>query len=483
MPQRVMLNLSQQLKLQQRLSPQQIQYVKLLQLPALALEQRIETELEANPLLEQYTDIELSPQEESEDTPETDDEYDWEELLGAGDDLYGHKARVDHSVAETERPPLPASVSLADHLLSQWALLQPSASETLIAEQIVGSIDEDGYLRRPLASIVDDIVFNQGQEIEASDVERVLARIQRLDPAGIAARDLRECLTVQVDVLPAHVPGRITARNVLRHAFQHFAMRRFARVRHRIGATPTEMKEAVDLIQSLNPKPGEGTFTAQENYIAPDFIVRYMDGDFIVELSGNNRPVLRVSGEYRRMLERLSVADKSQRSSTEEHTRQFLKDKYAAARWFIDSINQRRRTMYAVMQALVVMQRDFFRYGEGHLRPLILKNVAERTSLDISTVSRVVSGKYVQCDFGVYELKYFFSEGLETAGGDYVSNREVKAIIEGIVSEEDKTRPLSDQKISELLQGRGYRIARRTVTKYREQLNIPVGRLRREFVL
>lgn len=477
-----MLNLHQQLRLQQKLSPQQIQYVKLLQLPVLALEQRVGAELEANPVLEPDFLAEPLPNGETEEAPDADEEYNWEELLNVGDDLHGYKARVDRTEGESERPAMPAPVSLAEHLRSQWGLLGLTDLESLIAEQIIGSIDEDGYLRRPLASIMDDIIFNHGEELDEKDIERVLKQIQRLDPAGIAARNLRECLLVQVNMLPESVPGQHTARKILERAFDDFAMRRFARVQSRVGAESVEMKRAVDLIQNLNPKPGEGSFTAQENYIVPDFTVRFDEDGFHIELNSGNRPALRISSQYRRMLEELTVREKSQRSRADERTRQFLKAKFTAARWFIDSINQRRRTLFAVMEALVDMQRDFFRHGQGRLRPLILKDVAERTNLDISTVSRVVNGKYVQCDFGVYELKYFFSEGLETADGQYVSSREVKATIETIIRSEDKARPLSDQKIAQELQDRGLRIARRTVTKYREQLSIPVGRMRREFV-
>ena len=329
---------------------------------------------------------------------------------------------------------------------------------------------------------MDDILFNHGEDLDEEDVEGVLRQIQRLDPAGIAARNLRECLLVQVDMLPESIPGQQTAMRILDRAFEDFAMRRFGRVQSRIGAEAGEMKLAIDLIQNLNPKPGEGSFTAQENYIVPDFMVRYGDAGFDIELNSGNRPALRISPQYRKMLADLTGQEKSRRSPADERTRQFLKAKFSAARWFIDSINQRRRTLFAVMEALVDMQRDFFRYGRGRLRPLILRDVAERTNLDISTVSRVVNGKYVQCDFGVYELKYFFSEGLETADGKYVSSREVKATLESILQTEDKSRPLSDQKIAQELQDRGFRIARRTVTKYRRQLGIPVGRMRREFV-
>ena len=472
------LNLTQQLRLKQKLSPQQIQVVKLLQLPAVALEQRIEEELEANPILE--LDSEDEREQDTEEPQVQEDEYNWEELLGGSADLYGHKAQVDKSDEAREYPPLVASVSLAEHLRDQWTLLQFSDTESLIAEQIVGSIDEDGYLRRPLDSIADDIAFNQGLDLTSDDVEMVLHRIQRLEPAGIAARDLRECLAIQVEVLPDRVPGRDTAAQILDTAFEDFAMRRFKRVAERVTAEPDKLKQAIELIQGLNPKPGEGSLDAQENYVTPDFTVQYEDGSLRVELSGNNRPALRVSPVYRRMMEKLAAGDKSK---ADRSTQQFLKSKIAAAKWFIDAIDQRRHTMLTVMASIVDLQSSFFQRGEGHLRPMILKDVANQTGLDISTVSRVASGKYVQTNFGVYPLKYFFSEGLHTVSGDYVSNREVKAAVLSIVAKEDKSAPLSDKSLAERLQADGYKISRRTVTKYREQLNLPAARMRRQFVI
>ncbi len=475
------LNLSQQLRLQHRLSPQQIQLVKLLQLPAIALEQRIEEELEANPVLE----LEAASERMADaDEPLTqDDEYNWEELLGGGDDLYGYKARVDKSEPAPEYPPLAAPVSLAEHLRSQCMLLQLDDAEALVAEQIIGSIEEDGYLRRPLASIADDIAFNQGRDVAVDDVELVLQRIQRLDPPGIAARNLQECLAIQVDVMSDSVCGRDTAALILEQAFEDFAMRRFNRLIENLDAKPKELKQAIEIIHGLNPKPGEGSISTHENYITPDFMVRYEAGTFHVALSSRNSPPLRVSSVYRKMMEELAATDRAERSKVDEHTRQFLKSKVTAAQWFIESIDQRRRTMLSVMETIVERQSTFFRSGEGHLRPLILKDVAEHTGLDISTVSRVASGKYVQTDFGVYPLKYFFSEGLHTTSGDYVSNREVKAVILGLIGTEDKATPLSDQKLTEHLHAKGYKVSRRTVTKYRKQLNLPAARMRRQFVL
>ncbi len=502
-----MLNLRQQLKLQQKLSPQQIQYIKLLQLPTLALEQRIKAEMESNPLLEEglEDDDELASEEPLQDDIQQaeevrqdadvreergneEEEYDWGELLDNADDLYGYKARVDQSADEEDRRemPVPARVSMADHLTDQLPFLELEETDSLIAEQIIGSIDEDGYLRRPLESIVDDIMFNHGVMLDETDVERVLQRIQRLDPVGIATRDLRECLLVQLSTMPDDTSGLDVALGILKKAYKAFTMKHFDTIKKKLNIDDYDLKKGFDLIQRLNPKPGEGDFSAQQNYITPDFTVRIVDGEFIIMLNGRNAPELHISRHYRNMLERLSVQKKKSKPSNngiDNETRQFLKNKFESARWFINSINQRRHTMLKVMHAIVELQQEFFRYGEGYLRPMILKDVAEIIDMDISTVSRVVNGKYVQTDFGVYELKYFFSEGLTTDSGEDVSNKEVKAIIESIIEKEDKGKPLSDQKIANRLEKRGFQIARRTVTKYREQLNIPVARLRKEIVL
>lgn len=498
-----MLNLQQRQSLQQKLSPQQIQYIKLLQLPTLALEQRIKAEMEANPLLEEgleEDEEELAPEREEEEAPEASkddeaereteasegDDYDWDEYLNAADDLYGHKAQVDQGDDEDRREmPLPARESITEHLREQLVFLHLGETDELIAEQIIGSIDEDGYLRRPLESIVDDLMFNYGVAPTEEDVERVLKMIQRLDPVGIAARDLQECLIVQLDAMQPATPGRAVALDMLEKAYKAFTMKHFDQIMKRLDVTGEELKEAFDLIQRLDPKPGEGEFSAQQNYVTPDFTVDVVDDQFIITLNGRNAPQLRVSRQYREMLETLSADQKRERAreSYDAETRNFLKTKMESARWFINSINQRRQTMLKVMHALVELQEDFFRNGEGHLKPMILKDVADRIGMDISTISRVVNGKYVQTEFGVYELKYFFSEGLATDSGEEVSNKEVRAIIEGIIGQEDKQKPLSDQAIAKMLEKRGFNIARRTVTKYREQLSIPVARMRKEIVL
>ena len=492
-----MLNLQQKQKLQQKLSPQQIQYIKLLQLPTLELEQRIKDELEENPLLEEgLSDTEERQEEEMREheddrTTEEEDEFDWEELLNSADDLYGYKARVDYGNEDDDRDmPMPARSSIVETLRDQLALLELDERQELIADQIIGSIDEDGYLRRPPESIIDDIMFNSGVDVTEEQIEEVLQIVQRLEPNGIGARDLKECLMVQLEVMDPDTSGRDLAMRMLEEQYDAFTMKHFGKLRKRLKVEDEALKEAFDLIRErLDPKPGEGNFTAQQNYVTPDFTVRFLDEEFVVTLNGRNAPQLHISAQYRKMLEKLSAEKKKKnkgktpQNEVKKETRQFLKNKYESARWFINSINQRRDTLSKVMYAIIEVQEDFFKYGEGNLKPMILQDIAEIIDMDISTVSRVVNGKYVQTDFGVYELKYFFSEGLETESGDEISNKEVKAIIEGIVGQEDKKKPLSDQKIADRLEERGFKIARRTVTKYREQLSIPVARLRKQIVL
>ena len=498
-----MLNLHQKQSLQQKLSPQQIQYIKLLQLPTLALEQRIKSELESNPLLEEGNEeeeeikepeqsesqeLETSADDPKEEAANSEDDYDWEEFINSSEDLYGYKARVDHSDSEEDRElPMPARISMAEHLTDQLSFLSLSETERLIADQIIGSVDEDGYLRRPLESIIDDIMFNHGIMLDDDDVVRVLKGIQQLDPVGIASRDLKECLLVQLYSMPEDVPGLAVATKMLEKSYKAFTMKHFDAIMKKLDVSSTDLKQAFDLIQRLNPKPGEGEFTAAQNYITPDFTVIYDDGDFYITLNNGNTPQLRISHQYRQMLHKITADKKrngtNQGGSFDTETRQFLRGKLESARWFINSINQRRQTMMKVMKAIVEIQEEFFKFGEGYLKPMILKDVAEKILMDISTVSRVVNGKYVQTEFGVYELKYFFSEGLTTDSGEEISNKEVKAIIESIIENEEKRKPLSDQKIAQMLEEKGFKIARRTVTKYREQLGIPVARLRKEIVL
>ncbi|PSQ73504.1 MAG: RNA polymerase sigma-54 factor [Bacteroidetes bacterium QH_6_64_77] len=453
------LELKQEQELQQKLSPQQIQYIKLLQLDTFDLERRIEEELEENPLLEEGLEEEEQREEdeidataeEMENELETEDEeedFDVEDLLNNTDDMYGYNANPGYQGDDEDRDrPMPADQSLPEQLQEQISFLNLDETEQIIADQIIGSIDEDGYLKREIDSILDDILFNHGIEIDEEDVEKVLRQVQSLDPAGIAARDLQECLLLQLHRMPEDVDGRNTAIAMLEDEYEAFTKKHFDKLETRLGVDDRELKTAFDLIrQRLDPKPGEGEFSEETNYITPDFSVRYVDGEFVITLNGRNAPDLHVSRHYRKMLEKL----KAQKESDD---------------------------------ADEVDEDDFFRYGEGHLKPMILKDVAEIIDMDISTVSRVVNGKYVQTEWGVYELKYFFSEGLETVDGEEVSNKEVKAELQRIVDAEDKTDPMSDQDLADKLEEKGFKIARRTVSKYRKQLGIPVARLRREIVL
>jgi len=478
-----MLNLQQRLKLQQKLSPQQIQFVNLLQLNNLSLEQRIQSELEANPMLEETLELSTSAEEQDErGEGEEETDFDWEELLpSSDDDSYGYKVHVDTE----ERPerPLAAAVSMTEHLQAQLTLHDLTALQSLIATQVIGSIDEDGYLRREINSIIDDLLFTHGKYVTPEEIEYMLRRIQRLDPPGIGARDLRECLMVQLELLPEETPGRDTATKILSKYFEDFTMKRFARIRERLGVDNEVLRVAFEVVRRLNPKPGEGTLSSQENYITPDFEVRALEQGLEVSLIRSAGPKIQISPQYRAMLEQLTPKNLPiPRSGEAAKTRQFLKQRFDSARWFIDAVNQRRRTLLLVMRAIAEKQHDFFTLGPGHLKPLILADIAELIDMDISTVSRVVGGKYVQTDFGVYALKYFFSEGVATQGGEMVSNTEVKAILVDIIRQENKAAPLSDRKLAEYLNEQGFLIARRTISKYREQLSIPVARMRKEIV-
>lgn len=497
---------------QQRLSPQQIQYIKLLQLPTLALEQRVEEELEMNPVLEEadhedqmYEGEELNPKDEWEDEAGKDEEdldpvdqnedIDWEEFMHNteydGND-YGGSYGGSSGSEEWRDLPDPYHETLLEELEHQVGLLDLSEEEQLIADQILGSLDEDGYFRREIEAVVDNIAFNQGQLVSKEDVNRVRKQIQRLDPPGIASVDLRDCLLVQLDLMPEDTSGRQTAITMLKKHWDAFEKKHFSKLKKKLEVDDDGLREAFDCIRMLDPKPGGSGNAVDDtkNYIEPDFEVWYEpnpdnngdgneEGDFVIRLNDRNVPALRISPRYKKMWDDLK---KKKRSSPEaKETKDFIKNKIDSAQWFIDSIRQRQNTLMNTMQTIVALQEDFFKHGEG-LKPMILKDIAERVNLDISTISRVVNGKYVQTSFGVFELKYFFSEGIETESGEEVSSTEVKNAVQEIVDSEDKQKPLSDQAIAKKLKNRGFKVARRTVSKYREQLNIPVARLRKQIV-
>ncbi|TVR28578.1 MAG: RNA polymerase sigma-54 factor, partial [Balneolaceae bacterium] len=499
-------NISQKQSLQQKLSPQQIQFVKLLQLPTTGLEQRIKEEIEMNPVLEEVDPVELeeriSEQEQDWDKePEQDEnrdpdpvdkneEIDWESFL--------HNTEYDGNTYSSSRAsgdeewrdlPNPYYEPLLEDLEKQVSLLDLDDEEMLIADQILGSLDKDGYFRRDIDAVVDNIAFNHGKLVSSSQVEKVRKKIQGLEPAGIASKDLRDCLLCQVKLIDADEQIKDLAIEMLDKEWDAFEKKHFEKLKSRLNIEDETLKKVFGLVKGLNPRPGAVTNPEQDNrqYIEPDFEVYYEpadegaddEGDFVIRLNNRNTPPLRISPDYKVMWENLKTkkGDKAEK----KQARSFIKDKIESAQWFIDSIRQRQNTLLKTMQTIVRLQEEFFKHGDG-LKPMILKDVAERIGMDISTVSRVVNGKYVQTNFGVFELKYFFSEGLETESGEDVSSRELKNILQQIISEEDKSKPLSDQALTDMLKERGYRVARRTVSKYREQLNLPVARLRKQIV-
>ncbi|NGP88307.1 RNA polymerase factor sigma-54 [Fodinibius halophilus] len=492
---------------QQRLSPQQIQYIKLLQLPTIALEQRIKEELEENPVLEEaeqddsLEEFDESDWEAEEDTQDElepvdqNEEVDWEEFMNnteyEGENYSGGSGYAGGGGDQTWRDlPNPYHESLLEELEQQVSLLNFDDEQKLIANQILGSLDQDGYFRREIEAVVDNIAFNEGTLTNKEEVEKVRKEIQRLDPIGIASRDLRDCLLVQLEMLGDKSEGREIAIEMLRDYWALFEKKHFKKLKKKLDVDDEQLKSAFDYIKGLDPKPGGGGNAVDDtqNYIEPDFEVYYQpagpnkngqeeEGDFVIQLNNSNVPPLRISPRYKEMWDDLKK--KKKKSKQNKETKNFIKSKIESAQWFIDSIRQRQNTLMNTMQTIVALQENFFKHGEG-LKPMILKDIAERVNLDISTISRVVNGKYVQTHFGVFELKYFFSEGLETVDGEEVSSREVKNAVQEIVDNENKQKPLSDQAIADKLQEQGYKVARRTVSKYREKLSIPVARLRKQ---
>ncbi|MBI3003950.1 MAG: RNA polymerase factor sigma-54 [Ignavibacteriales bacterium] len=478
-----MMNLSQQLRLGLKLTPQQVQYLKLLQLPTLALEQRIKMELEINPVLEPMEEMEqvLEQEEpatvaEAEDEAEakTEDSYTLEDYLN--DDLAGHKApdtfRQNNEDEDGYESPVPSSVPLSERLLAQFRLSNTDETDTLIAEEIIGNIDSDGYLRRDLALVLQDLNLSFGLEIPLERAEVVLKQIHMLEPPGIAARSLQECLIAQLKGRACEMTLKQLGLKILEQQFDDFKAKRFDELARSLRVGTETLKKVFDVIQHLNPKPGDGEFSAQENYVTPDFIVARDNGDFIITLNDRNVPTLRINNAYRDL-----IAPKGKKVSAE--TKDFVKKKFEAAKWFIASIHQRRETLLKVMHAILDRQRQWFEEGEN-LKPMIYKDVAGVVGVDISTISRVVNSKYVQTEFGVYPLRYYFTSGLESDNGEDVSNQAVKQRVKDIISCEDSQNPLNDDKIAEMLQKEGIRIARRTVAKYREQLSLPIARMRKK---
>ncbi|MDB5230919.1 MAG: polymerase sigma-54 factor RpoN [Chitinophagaceae bacterium] len=488
-----------QQKLLQKLSPQQIQLMKLLQIPTANLEERIKEELEENPALEvteegfeennyeegkdEFTNAEGEEYEKDGSADEYDN-IDISDYVREGDDdIADYKLRDDNYPDSDENKTLPFKVETSFHdlLLDQLGMLNLDEKNFKVAEQIVGSIDDDGYLRREISSIVDDLAFRQNITSSEEEILDIIRQIQQFDPPGICARNLKECLLLQLK--RQLIDGRdvALATQVLEKYFEEFTKKHYEKIQRGLGLNDDQLKEVINTIIKLNPKPGGnvGGINKAESYIVPDFFIFNNSGKLELTLNAKNAPDLRISEGYREMLKEYDKGTKKDKRQKEAVL--FIKQKIDSAKWFIDMIKQRQHTLLSTMEAIMNYQRQFFLSGdETNLKPMILKDIAEITGLDISTVSRVANSKFVQTEFGTYRLKFFFSESLSTDTGEEVSTREVKKILSDLIEAEDKRKPLSDERLTELLQEKGYNIARRTVAKYREQLNIPVARLRKE---
>jgi len=487
-----MVQLSQTMRLEQRLSPQQILLSTLLQLPLLSLEQKIQTELELNPVLEEgledemeqeietieateeekeivEKELELTDPEDSnsdldvKELSDAQEDSDWDELIN-DEESYEYRLPRDKNDEDYERPEVEVS-SMTDHLMEQLNYLSLEESDFKIGEYLIWNIKDDGYLDESVSIEGVSEIF----ESSTANVETVLKSIHKFDPVGIGSRDLRECLLVQLNELK---PRPKLAVSVISDHFEDFKNKRYKKILTELEIDREELKDIIELIGRLNPKPGMGLYNTKHNYIIPDFIVEKVEDEFVVTLNDWNVPPLRISKTYRQLLH--------SKNNTDKETKQYIRKKIESAKWFISSIYQRKITMLNVMQAIVEKQYDFFAKGPSHIKPLIMREIADIINMDISTVSRVANGKYVQTDFGIFELKYFFTERIQTDDGEEVSTRKVKERISEMIEKENPDKPMSDEKISQILTSEGFPVARRTVAKYREQLNIPVARLRKK---
>ena len=471
------INQKQVLSLQQKLSPQQIQMIKLLELPTVQLEQRIKQEIEDNIVLEEE-------ERSAEDEEQPPQQISFDEYLRE-DDTPSYKSRINNFSKDDKQRPvyLTEGRSLQEYLVEQLGYRNLPERDLRLAVYLIGSIDEDGYLRRDLESVADDIAFTMGLETTAEELERLLGIIHELEPAGIGARDLRECLLLQMAQMPVNTRPRRLARKILTSYFDEFVKKHYEKLMARLQISEDDFRDAIAEIRHLSPKPGNlyaegGTDTTP--YIIPDFILDYQDGRFSLSLNSYNVPEVRVNRRYMEMIREMVGSDGRVREKDKEAI-QFVKNKIDSAKWFISAIKQRHDTLMRTMQTILDYQQEYFKDGDkSKLRPMILKDIADRTGLDVSTISRVVNSKYVQTQFGIILLKSLFSEAMQTDSGEEVSSYEIKNILQQCIDEEDKRRPLTDETLMDILNSKGYRIARRTVAKYREMLGIPVARLRKQ---
>jgi len=483
-----MLKQRLQQKLLQKLSPQQIQVIKLLEIPTMLLEQRIKKELEENPILEEgeEADDKLDQEEEltEEEVSKEEDEFSLEDYLN-DEDIPSYRLNANNTSKDDKREEIPFSggTTFHEYLESQLGLRVLSERNYELAKYIIGNIDDDGYLRRKLTAIADDLAFSMGITTNEDELEHLLYIIHDFEPIGVGARDLQECLLIQISAKDQTLPEIALARKIIKYYFDEFTRKHYDKIATKLNLEDDQLKDAIDEILRLNPKPG-GSFQDPLNqtiqHIIPDFTLDLVDGEFQLNLNARNVPELRISREYSDMIESYSQ-NKSNASRQEKEAMVFVKQKIDSARWFIDAIRQRQNTLMVTMKSIIEYQREFFKEGdETKLRPMILKDIAEKTGLDISTISRVANSKYIQTHFGIFPLKFFFSEGMQTDSGEEVSTKEIKKILQECIENEDKRKPLTDERLMKILQQKGYPVARRTVAKYREQLGIAVARLRKE---
>jgi len=486
-----MLKQRLQQKLLQKLSPQQIQMIKLLEIPTMQLEQRIKAEIEENPALEELSledntmDNEAQEDDVSSDPNDKDkEEFTLEDYVDE-DEYPSYKLNAQNYSKDEKREEIPFSVGLSfpDYLESQLGLRNLDEKQRMLALYLLGNIDDDGYLRRRLESIVDDVAFALSIKTDEPELIGILRIIQELDPPGVGARNLQECLILQIEAKDMDSPAVQLAHKILKDFFPEFTRKHYDKIINRLNIRDEQLKEALDEILKLNPKPGSA-YTDPQNkgygHIIPDFVLENNDGDLELSLNSRNVPELKVSKTYNEMLQNYQH-NKGNNSKSDKEALSFVKQKLDSAKWFIDAIKQRQNTLLITMNAIISYQQEYFKTGdETKLRPMILKDIADITGLDVSTISRVANSKYIQTNFGIMSLKYFFSEGMQTESGEEVSTREIKKILQNCLELEDKRHPITDDRLADILKEKGYHIARRTVAKYREQLNIPVARMRKE---
>jgi len=481
-----------QLKLSQKLSPQQIQLMKLIQLPTQAFEQRLKEEMVENPALESGKEEDEYEKDEFEN--EEYDDYDEFE----NDRIDAEDINIDEYLSNDETPdyklqannysdddedrsmPFAAPVSFHQDLINQLNTFILNDEEREIAEFLVGSIDDMGYIRRSIPDIVDDMAFTQGIYTDEKNVEKILHVIHELEPSGVGARDLQECLLLQ---LKHKTPTEAVdlAIDILENQFEAFTKKHYDKLLQKYGVSQDQLKKAIDEIEKLNPKPG-GAFTGNNKmveHVVPDFTIRIVEGELELSLNGRNAPELHISKDYQEMMQTYKAS--RDKSNQQKEAVQFIKQKLDSAKWFIDAIRQRQETLFVTMNAIMHYQEEFFLDGdETKLKPMILKDIADMVGLDISTVSRVANSKYVETPYGTKLIKEFFSEAMKNDQGEDVSTLEIKKILQNVIEEEDKHKPLPDDQLADILKEKGYPIARRTIAKYREQLDIPVARMRKK---